>query len=132
MTSRSISIYQIKELKNVYIYSLQSYLLLESAFCLFCFWFFCCWFFCLFFCCCCFFLFFFFCFVLFCFVSRWVLQYYFSHLEPYISRRCGKNGRTLRKPPDHPQAEHEPRHDKSNKMSVRPAKTQISLGIRPV
>ena len=26
----------------------------------------------------------------------------------------------------------EPRHDKSNKMSVRPAKTQISLGIRPV
>ena len=27
---------------------------------------------------------------------------------------------------------HEPRHDKTNKMSVRPAKTQISLGIRPV
>ena len=26
----------------------------------------------------------------------------------------------------------EPRHDKSNKMGVRPAKTQISLGIRPV
>ena len=26
----------------------------------------------------------------------------------------------------------EPRHDKSNKMSVRPAKSQISLGIRPV
>ena len=26
----------------------------------------------------------------------------------------------------------EPRHDKSNKMSVRPAKTQISLGICPV
>ena len=26
----------------------------------------------------------------------------------------------------------EPRHDKTNKMSVRPAKTQISLGIRPV
>ena len=26
----------------------------------------------------------------------------------------------------------EPRHDKPNKMSVRPAKTQISLGIRPV
>ena len=25
----------------------------------------------------------------------------------------------------------EPRHDKTNKMSVRPAKTQISLGIRP-
>ena len=26
----------------------------------------------------------------------------------------------------------EPRHDKTNKMSVRPAKTPISLGIRPV
>ena len=26
----------------------------------------------------------------------------------------------------------EPRHDKTNKMSVRPAKTQISLGVRPV
>ena len=26
----------------------------------------------------------------------------------------------------------EPRHDKTNKMGVRPAKTQISLGIRPV
>ena len=24
------------------------------------------------------------------------------------------------------------RHDKTNKMAVRPAKTQISLGIRPV
>ena len=26
----------------------------------------------------------------------------------------------------------EPQHDKTNKMSVRPAKTQISLDIRPV
>ena len=26
----------------------------------------------------------------------------------------------------------EPRHDKTNKVSVRPAKTQISLGIHPV
>ena len=26
----------------------------------------------------------------------------------------------------------EPQHDKTNKVSVRPAKTQISLGIRPV
>ena len=26
----------------------------------------------------------------------------------------------------------EPPHDKTNKMDVRPAKTQISLGIRPV
>ena len=29
-------------------------------------------------------------------------------------------------------ASYEPRHDKTNKMTVRPAKTQISLGIRPV
>ena len=27
---------------------------------------------------------------------------------------------------------YESRHDKTNKMSVRPAKTQISMGIRPV
>ena len=27
---------------------------------------------------------------------------------------------------------HEPSHDKTNKMTVRPAKTQVSLGIRPV
>ena len=27
---------------------------------------------------------------------------------------------------------YEPRYDKTNKMSVRPAKTQVSLGIRPV
>ena len=27
---------------------------------------------------------------------------------------------------------YEPSHDKTNKMSVRPAKTQISMGIRPV
>ena len=26
----------------------------------------------------------------------------------------------------------EPRHDKTNKATMRPAKTQISLGIRPV
>ena len=26
----------------------------------------------------------------------------------------------------------EPHHDKTNKMSVRPAKTQISLSVRPV
>ena len=29
-------------------------------------------------------------------------------------------------------APYEPPHDKTNKMTVRPAKTQISLGIRPV
>ena len=30
------------------------------------------------------------------------------------------------------QSLNEPQHDKTNKMSVRPAKTQISLGVRPV
>ena len=29
-------------------------------------------------------------------------------------------------------SKYEPRHDKTNKISVRPAKTQIGLGIRPV
>ena len=28
--------------------------------------------------------------------------------------------------------DHEPRHDKTNKVTVHPAKTQISLGICPV
>ena len=27
---------------------------------------------------------------------------------------------------------YEPQHDKTNKVTVRPAKTQISLGIRPI
>ena len=38
-------------------------------------------------------------------------------------------------PTDHKvnlQPSSEPRHDKTNRVSVRPAKTQISLGIRPV
>ena len=29
-------------------------------------------------------------------------------------------------------ATYKPPHDKTNKMTVRPAKTQVSLGIRPV
>ena len=29
-------------------------------------------------------------------------------------------------------SKYEPRHDKTNKVTVRQAKTQISLGIRPV
>ena len=32
----------------------------------------------------------------------------------------------------YPNEKYEPPHDKTNKMNVRPAKTQISLGIRPV
>ena len=48
----------------------------------------------------------------------------FHLLHPYIApqRSVGALPRQV----------HEPRHDKTNKMSVRPAKTQISLGIRPV
>ena len=34
--------------------------------------------------------------------------------------------------PEQKRFQNEPRHDKTNKMSVRPAKTQISLGICPV
>ena len=34
--------------------------------------------------------------------------------------------------PDEKTDTFEPQHDKTNKVSVRPAKTQISLGIRPV
>ena len=33
---------------------------------------------------------------------------------------------------EHYTKQNEPRHDKTNKMTVRPAKTQISLGVRPV
>ena len=32
----------------------------------------------------------------------------------------------------HQSTQYEPRHDKTNKVTVCPAKTQISLGIRPV
>ena len=35
-------------------------------------------------------------------------------------------------PIDSVSTKNEPRHDKTNKLSVRPVKTQISLGIRPV
>ena len=33
---------------------------------------------------------------------------------------------------DCPHKQYEPPHDKTNKMTVRPAKTQISLSIHPV
>ena len=47
---------------------------------------------------------------------------YFTHFEPSQSGRQEGNRRST----------HEPRHDKTIKVTVRPAKTQISLGIRPV
>ena len=43
-------------------------------------------------------------------------------LTVYIKNDCNPRPRSII----------EPRHEKTNKMSVRPAKTQISLGIRPV
>ena len=43
---------------------------------------------------------------------------YHSIMVSKSAQKCGKG--------------YEPRHDKTNKVSVRPAKTQISLGIRPV
>ena len=46
-------------------------------------------------------------------------------------KRCTLHSQTISCPQDL-WIWNEPRHDKTNKMSVRPAKTQISLGIRPV
>ena len=43
----------------------------------------------------------------------------------YIHPRYNRIPQSCREP-------NEPRHDKTNKVSVRPTKTQISLGIRPV
>ena len=51
------------------------------------------------------------------------LHILFSHLfDCYMDRQPQCYLRTVR---------YEPPHDKTNKMTVRPAKTQISLGIRP-
>ena len=43
----------------------------------------------------------------------------------YFEKKCLIFSTTARE-------ENEPRHDKTNKVTVRPAKTQISLGIRAV
>ena len=48
---------------------------------------------------------------------------------PTISYRWGTGTVCQRDPKRQP---FEPRHDTTNKVTVRPAKTQISLGIRPV
>ena len=49
------------------------------------------------------------------------------------SRPAGVTTRSPRKVTEcHLLSLFEPRHDKTNKVTVRPAKTQISLGIRPV
>ena len=49
------------------------------------------------------------------------------------SRMCHNHMSQNREIPDSQNyKQNDPRHDKTNKMSVRPAKTQISLGNRPV
>ena len=53
-------------------------------------------------------------------VSRFALLPFWCHRRAAISD-CGTSRRLF-----------EPRHDKTNKVAVRPAKTQISLGICPV
>ena len=59
-----------------------------------------------------------------------------SHEEPSPKRQLGKicDRKEYETTIPCPAASttNEPRHDKTNKMGVRPAKTQISLGIRPV
>ena len=52
-----------------------------------------------------------------------------QHTDVRISKRCvGKMHRKRERMTN----VNEPPHDKTNKMTVRPAKTQISLGIRLV
>ena len=48
-----------------------------------------------------------------------------TYMDSFFARTCKA---TLR----HKNTINEPRHDKTNNVAVRPAKTQISLGIRPV
>ena len=57
---------------------------------------------------------------------------WFCHVAAHISRtNCGHT-ETLNTTMEIMSYINEPRHDKTNKISVRPAKTQISLDIRPV
>ena len=53
--------------------------------------------------------------------------------EHFLERPCGECGGLQQDPRRNSSAWwYEPPHDKTNKMSVRPAKTKMSLGIRPV
>ena len=64
----------------------------------------------------------------------------FKHLEQYKNKVKETNKDSSKQVTERKQwndlqgvpQTNEPRHDKTNKISVRPAKTQISLGIRPV
>ena len=62
------------------------------------------------------------------FVFLWLLLIYFcQHLCNFKRQPSFSVGHFL-----HVDSTNEPRHDKTNKVSVHSAKTQISLGIRPV
>ena len=56
---------------------------------------------------------------------KWQLLVFvdFIFFEPFITKTSKYAYKMMK---------YEPRHNKSNKVTVRPAKTQISLGIRPV
>ena len=53
--------------------------------------------------------------------KNWYLGYHEYHVYIKINSSSDKV-----------ETEFEPRHDKTNRVSVRPAKTQINLGVRPV
>ena len=50
----------------------------------------------------------------------------------FVVRICGKTGFLMMWLIYFSLPKYEPRHDKTNKLNVRPAMTRISLGIRPV
>ena len=57
--------------------------------------------------------------------SHFLLLYSRCSVWQFLSLNCNLTGKEIANI-------HEPPHDKTNKMTVCPAKTQISLGIRPV
>ena len=60
------------------------------------------------------------------FMDRWALIFLEAVLNSWSVTRLVTMDRSINP------FIHEPPHDKTNKMTVRLAKTQISLGIRPV
>ena len=53
-------------------------------------------------------------------------------MATYISQECARSVLVFTKYKDYHTMTFEPPRDKTNKMTVRPAKTQISLGIHSV
>ena len=60
------------------------------------------------------------------------LQIFKSHFQGRQLPTSGAAFATFQKNESKDESKSEPRHDKTNRMSVRPAMTQISLGIRLV